>query len=137
MKFNPLIKVFGDVSYRGESPSEASEQATFLNRLRVQYPALFAIAVHIKNEGKRSMSQVSKDKAQGLKKGAPDIMIPCSPPILIELKQKNHTKSRWQTGQQEFLIAAQEQGAFVCVAIGADGAMLAIQYYLDNKKAPD
>lgn len=38
MKFPLEIKVYGDMSYRGECPSENLEQVTFFNRLRREYP---------------------------------------------------------------------------------------------------
>ena len=63
-------------------------------------------------------------------KGASDIIIPGSPAFVCELKRRDHTKSRWEDGQQEYLTAAQDAGAFVCIALGADAAMEAFNDWL-------
>ncbi len=121
MKIHPLIRTYGDLSYRGPCPTETAEQATFFNRLaKTPYGA---IGLHIKNEGKRHFAQIAKDKlAGGFVKGASDIVIPGSPTMLIEMKRRDPTKSKWQPGQQEYLLAAQELGAFACLAFGVDAA---------------
>ena len=54
MKFPSWLHVAGDVSYRGECPLEDVEHVTFFNQLRIQFPELQAIAVHPKNEAKRT-----------------------------------------------------------------------------------
>lgn len=129
MKFPDFLPVFGDTAYRGACPSEAMEQVTFFNRLRSQYPETWGrIALHPRNEGKRTPGQVYREKSEGMAEGAPDIVIP--PGFLCELKRRDHTKSRWQPGQLEYLEAAQEAGAFVCVALGADAAMEAFHDWL-------
>lgn len=125
MKFNDKIKVFGDVNYRNKkSPSESAEQITFFNEIRKT--PLGAIAIHVRNEGKFTIGQVQKQKAEGMTTGAPDIIIPAKISFLCEMKRKDHTLSKWQKGQQEYLIAAQELGAFVCVALGHAAALEAV-----------
>lgn len=119
------IPVFGDVTKRGAQYSELAEQVSFLAILRHKYPDLEEIAVHIENEGKRG--DAAKKKLQGMKTGASDIMIPCSPPILIELKKADHTQSSVSAHQLAYLAKAQRLGAFVCVALGAAGAMEAVE----------
>lgn len=134
MRFPPWLQVFGDQSHRDKNcPKEQLEQITFISRLRRQYPdTLGALAVHVKNEGKRTHGQVMFAKAEGLTKGAPDIIIPTSPPMLIEIKRRDHTASRWQDGQLDYLEAAHKLGAFACVALGADAAMEAVQQWLEK-----
>lgn len=128
MKFYSWLRVYGDQSWRGDCPTESAEQVTFMNRLRTQYAdTLGRIAVHVKNEGKRHSWQAARDKAEGLTKGAADIIIPGQLTLLIELKRRDHTKSRFQPGQLEYLQAAHDMGAFVCVALGADAAMQAVE----------
>ena len=63
-------------------------------------------------------------------KGAADVIIPASPAFVCEIKRRDHTKSQWQDGQQEYLNAAQKAGAFVCVALGADAAWEAFDDWL-------
>lgn len=131
MKFKEWLKVFGDVAYRGECPKETVEQITFVARVRREYPDTHGrLIVHIQNEGKRTAGQVFYAKASGLTKGASDIMIPGRRTFVCEIKRRDHTISRWEEGQLEYLQAAHEAGAFVCVALGADGASAAFAEWL-------
>lgn len=131
MKLNPSIPTYGDPTYRGDCPKEEAEQITFINWLRREYPdTLGALVVHVKNEGKRTAQQAALDRANGLTKGASDIILCCSPAIALEIKRRDHTQSSWQTGQQEYLLTAQRMGSFVGVALGAEGAKEAIRCYL-------
>lgn len=133
MKIPTWLPTYGDTTFRGECPTESAEQVTFFNRLRAQYPESFGrIATHIKNEGKRSQNQAQRDRMQGMTKGASDIIIPGNPTFICELKRKDHTKSKWQSGQQEYLKSAQDLGAFVCLALGVEGAWEAFEYYLQK-----
>jgi len=131
VKINPAIKAFGDLSYRGNCPTENAEQITFFNYLRNNWPAIGAIAIHIKNEGKRTHHQAARAKAEGMVAGASDIIIPGSPAFVCELKRQDHTRSQWQPKQQEYLLTAQRAGAFVCVAFGYRAALEAIEQWLD------
>jgi len=133
MKFPESLVVYGDQSYRGDCPSEASEQIAFFSELKRKYPLLHAIAIHPKNEGKRAkgqFQQLAADKAMGLNPGAADIVIPGSPAFVCELKRKDHTKSKFQPGQIPYLENCQAAGAFVCVALGFEAAMKAVDRYV-------
>ena len=128
MKFPSWLKVYGDTSYRGECPSETLEAITFFAQLRREYPDTYGlIATHIRNEGKRSWEQVARQKAEGMTKGAPDIIIPTRRAFVCEMKRRDHTKSKWQPMQLEYLKSAHDAGAFVCVALGYDAAYSAFQ----------
>lgn len=119
----PHIPVYGNPEYRGPCPKEGAEQSTFFNALRKAYPKTYGrLALHPKNEGKRTSNQTSWDRAQGMATGASDIIIPGNPAFVCELKRRDHAKSSWQKGQREYLTAAQDAGAFVCVALGWDAA---------------
>lgn len=126
MKIPPHIPVYGDLSYRGDCADEDSEHVTFVNAMRRCYPKLAAVMVHAKNEGKRTSTQASWDKARGMNKGASDFIFAGNPALVIEMKRRNPMKSRWQGGQVDFLEAAQGQGAMVCVALGWEAAMQAV-----------
>ena len=132
MKFNKNIPVYGDVSYRNKKcPTEALEQVTFFNRIRKQYPETWgAIAVHIRNEGKRSVQQTMRQKAEGMTNGASDVIIPGNPAFVCEMKRQDHTICSWQKGQESYLLTAQKLGAFACVALGADAAMEAFNKWI-------
>ena len=132
MKFPEWLKVYGDQSFRGECHTETSEQVAFFAELKRKYPHLHAIAIHPKNEGKRTkgqFQQLAKDKAMGLNVGSADIIIPASHAFVCELKRKDHTKSKFQPGQVEYLENCQKLGAFVCVALGYEAAIQAVDEY--------
>lgn len=121
------ITVYGDTAYRGECATETAELIGFFRQLEKYYPSLAAIATHIRNEGKRTKFQGYKQQQEGMNTGASDIIIPCSPPIVIELKRRNHTLSAISAKQVSYLSSAHCYGAFACVALGALGAMEAVK----------
>lgn len=128
MKLNPAIKVYGDPAFRGKCPIESAEQITFFNLLRRQHTDTYGkVAFHPRNEGKRSHNQTTRQKSEGLTAGVSDVFIPGSPCFVCEIKRKDHTKSRWEQGQEEYLLIAQSLGAFVCVALGHEAALEALQ----------
>ena len=132
MKVPDGLKVYGDQAFRGDCPTETSEQVAFFAELKRKYPHLHDIAIHPKNEGKRmkgQFQQLAKDKAMGLNVGSADIIIPASPAFVCELKRKDHTQSKFQTGQAEYLGSCQKLGAVVCVALGYEAAMQAVDEY--------
>ena len=129
MKFPQWLSVYGSQSFRGDCPSEVAEQMTFFNQVR-KIPHLAPIAMHIRNEGKRTHNQVARQKAEGMVTGAADIIIPGAPAFVCELKRRDHTKSRFQKGQLEYLQAAHHMGAFVCVALGHEAATDALKKWL-------
>lgn len=123
MKRPADIPVFGDWSYRGDCPKEVAEQITFINRIRTKYPDSYgAVIVHNRNEGKRTMAQIQREKMEGLTTGAPDISIPAKVSFLCELKRRNQVLSAISDKQLSYLRTAQKLGAFVCVALGCDAA---------------
>lgn len=127
MKFDKKLKVYGDVSFRGNCPKEEIEQITFFNQLKKLHPEIAELATHVKNEGKKSWGQIAKDKAGGLNQGFSDIIIAGAPTCLIEMKRQDHTKSHWQDNQQEKILLAQDAGAFSCVALGYKAALEAVE----------
>ena len=127
MKLDNLpFPVFGDQSFRGACPQETVEQISFFSRLRREYPNSYGlIAIHPRNERKKKKGQFSsviKHSAEGMTIGAADILIPGRPTFVCELKRRDHTKSAWQDGQIAYLNAAWWEGAFACVALGAQAA---------------
>ena len=124
------IKVYGDTAFRGVCAQESAEQIMFLKWLRYNYPHLADIAFHVRNEGKRTYQQARRELEEGLNKGAPDLVIPCSPPILIELKRRDKTKSRVGKDQLEYLEKAQALGAHVGICLGNIGAQMMIKEVL-------
>lgn len=131
MKFESWLPVYGDQTYRGDCPTETAEQVTLFARMRKRWPdTIGRVAVHPRNEGKRTPGQVWHQKAEGMTTGAPDVIVPGAPALIVEMKRRDHMKSKWQPGQVEYLKAAHDMGAFVCVALGADAAIEAIECYI-------
>lgn len=130
MKIPNWLKTYGDTSYRGDCPKEDAELMTFFNELNRLHPQLATIAIHPDNERLISgtgFNAQSRQKAKGaIRSGASDIIIVGNPTFVCEMKRQDHTKSRWQDGQLEFLEASKKQGAFVCVALGYEAALNAV-----------
>ena len=134
MKMHKDIKVYGNVDFRGDCPLEDAELITFFNQLRLRYPKLAKIAIHPDNEGLifgTGFNNHTRQKAKGaIRNGAADIIIVGSPSFVCEMKRKDHTKSKWQDGQLDFLQTSQGFGAFVCVALGYEAALQALNDWL-------
>lgn len=141
MKIPEWLNVYGDMSFRGKCPIESAEQITFFNQLRAQYPKSYGrIALHPRNEGQLvggQLSSIDKQKAEGMAVGASDIVIPGAPSFVCEMKRKDHTACAWQDGQREYLEAAKNSGAFVCVALGWEAAWAAFNDWLAIKEEQD
>lgn len=135
MKIPEWLPVYGDIDYRNKNcPTETAEQITFFNVLRREYPDTYGrIALHIRNEGKRTIQQTMRHKAEGMQSGASDIIIPGCPAFVCELKRVDHTMSRWQDGQIEYLEACKDNGAFVCVALGHQAALEALNIWIGKR----
>ena len=127
------VLIFGDVDFRGNCPKEDLEQVTFFSRLRREYPDSWGmIALHPRNEGLKVMGQfgaVAKHRAEGMTPGASDIIIPARVSFVCEMKRRDHTKSQWQDGQEDYLAAVASAGGFACVALGCDAAWQALEYW--------
>lgn len=134
MKFPDWLPVYGSTDYRNKKcPVESAEQITFFNVLRRDYPQLGIIAVHPRNEGKRTMQQAMRQKAEGMTSGASDIIIPGNPSFVCELKRKDHTLCSWEVEQLTYLETAKNNGSFVCVALGYEAALEALIEWIGTK----
>lgn len=134
MIFPATIPVYGDTEFRGKCPPEHVEQASFFAKLRREYPDSYGrIAIHPRNEGLLINGQfqaVVKHQIEGMAKGAADIVIPGARTFICELKRRDHTLSKWQGGQIDYLEAAAKAGAFACVALGAAAAWQAFEEWV-------
>ena len=125
MKLPTNIKVFGDTKYRNKKcPPESTEQVTLFGWLRLNG---YTTAIHPRNEGKRSYGQVNRQKAEGMTKGASDVIIPGNPAFVCELKRKDHTLCKLDPEQITYLEQCQKDGCFTCVALGHEAAIEAIK----------
>lgn len=134
MKMHKDIKVYGNTNFRGDCPLEDAELMTFFNQLRIKYPDIAKVATHPDNEGLilgAAHNAHIKQKAKGaIRNGAADIIICGCPTFVCEMKRQDHTKSKWQDGQLDFLQTSQGLGAFVCVALGYEAALQALNDWL-------
>ena len=117
------LVVYGDPDWRGKCPLEAAEAVSFFCQLRAEFPELAKVATHIRNEGKRTKRQGYQHQQEGMNTGASDVIIPVCPPIVMEMKRRDHTLSSISKEQVDYLVAAASGGAFSGVALGAAGAM--------------
>ena len=128
------VKIFGDLSYRGKCCVESAEQSAFFSHLRRQYGRTWgALALHPRNEGLIRGAQfatIARAKSEGMTKGAADIIIPGKVSFVCEMKRRDLTKSAFQSGQIDYLIAAKNAGAFSCLALGYDAAWQALQEWI-------
>lgn len=130
MRLPKDIPIWGNVEYRGPCPKETLEQVTFFARLRRDYPSSYGLlALHPRNEGKRTHLQAAKEKSEGMTTGATDIVIPAAQPFVCELKRRDHTVSSIAEEQLAYLRAAQAAGAYACIALGVDAAWEAFQHW--------
>ena len=133
MKLPNDIPIWGNADFRGECPSEALEQVTFFARVRRMYPDGYGLlALHPRNEGRRTHLQVAKEKSEGMTTGATDIVIPGRPAFVCELKRRDHTKSKLADEQLAYLRASSSAGAYACIALGVDAAWEALQDWIEN-----
>lgn len=108
-------------------PKELEEHLTLCNWLN-KHGVFF---IHIPNEGQRSVQQAVLLKRMGMKKGAPDFIIPGPENIAIELKRckvtgksgKEITPSRVSEAQRECLGEMAKLGWTTYVAYGAADAI--------------
>lgn len=133
---NCPVTIYGDTTFRGKCPTESFEQVSFFNWIRTAYPDSYGLlALHPRNEAKRKGSQfaaLSKEKLEGMAVGAADIIIPARISFVCEMKRQDPTQSKFEKGQPEYLKAAQDAGAFVCVALGANAAREAFNAWLET-----
>jgi len=132
MKPNDCPVPYYGGDYCGPCPLERVEQISFINRIRQDYPDTWGLlATHIRNEdGSANARQVKKMKLEGMVAGTADILIMGNPPMALEMKRLDPTKSTLSDDQAAYLVAAQAAGAFACIAFGAVAAWEAFQHWL-------
>jgi len=123
----PEIRIYGDINYRDKNcPKEAIEQITFIGWVRRNYPDTHGKTIfHAKNEAKLikgQFSAIDKDRAMGMVAGCSDIHDHGNPSLCMEIKRQDHTQSKISEEQIAYLLAAQQAGAFCCIALGWEAA---------------
>lgn len=129
MKTPSWLPKFGDLPRAKDNPAEDYVLSSIISRIRKDYLSSYGlVAFHVKNESRRTMGQIRADKAKGLTKGVSDLIVIGNPTLCMEIKKDN--SCRFEDGQLEFLQQAQKGGAFVCLAVGYQGAKDAFEYWL-------
>ena len=129
-----IVKDWRDAS---SIPTETAEQQTLFQWARMmcgKWPEL-KLLYHIPNEGERSQKTGARMKAEGLKKGVPDICLPVARGgnhgLYIELKRVEN--SRVTQEQLEWIEALMAQGYVAAVCRGCDEAIRLITDYLNGR----
>lgn len=114
--------------------NETSEQQAVIEWcewMTGKHPELKAI-YHITNEGKRSRINGAALKAAGLKKGVPDLCLPCAKgryhSLYIEMKKDRQCKPTKE--QLEWIDLLYRLGNYATVCYSADDAINVIKGYL-------
>ena len=117
-------------------PLESEEQQTVFEWARwneKRYPDL-ARLLHIPNGGLRNVVVAAQLKAQGTRKGFPDIMLPTSRhgyhALVIELKRQKGAKPSIEPEQKEWIAYLDAQGWCAVVCYGAEEAIEKLEWYL-------
>lgn len=126
------LPVYGDTIYRGKCPREIVEQINFISWLQKELPEYYRLTFHPKIEGRRSHAQSMIDQKTGsMKKGVSDIICVGFPMLVMEIKRADQKQSSWKDGQLQFLEESKNAGAFVCLALGAEGAKAAFDDWVE------
>lgn len=96
-----------------------------------KYPEL-KLLFHIPNGGSRNVAEAVNLKRQGVKRGVPDIFLPCARKahhgLFIELKRQKG--GNLSPEQQNWIKALNEAGYLAIVCYGGDDAIRQIIAYL-------
>ena len=119
-------------------PTESVEQQNLFRWARLQsgvHPEL-ALLYHIPNEGKRSVHTGRRMRAEGLKRGVPDICLPVARGgrhgLYVELKRIRGSKT--SDDQREWLEALEQQGYAVALCKGWEAAAEVITRYINEEE---
>ncbi len=117
-------------------PTESAEQQCLFRWAQVmqgRYPEL-SLLYHVPNEGQRSRAVGGRMRAEGLRKGVPDICLPVARGryhgLYIELKRQRG--GRMFPEQAGWIDALNQQGYCACVCKGWEAAAAEIGKYLDG-----
>ena len=133
MKTPEWLPKFGDLPKSTNNPAEDYVLSSLVSRIRKDYPTTYGlVAFHVKNESKRTTTQIKIDKLKGLTKGVSDLIVIGNPTLCMEIKKDN--SCRFEDGQLQFLEQAQKGGAFACLAIGYQGALDAFHHWIEIQK---
>lgn len=113
---------------------EGQEQAALMAELALRFPAAAKLIYHVPNGGHRVKAVAAKLKAQGVKAGIPDLVLPMARGgyfgLYIEFKAKPPFDAPVLASQDACLQALLGQGYLAIVCRGSIDAVEAIRAYL-------
>lgn len=113
---------------------EGQEQAALIAEIKLRYPAVYSLIFHVPNGGHRLKAVAAKLKAQGVKAGVPDLILPMARGgffgLYIEFKAAPPNDADVSDSQHGFIQALNEQGYLAVVCRGHFDAMEALRAYL-------
>ncbi len=113
---------------------EGQQQATFMQWLQRQYPALWANSFHVPNGGHRNKVVAAKLKKEGVKAGVPDLWFMqargAHPALVIEFKAARPNSAAVSKEQKQWLTDLAAQGFSCHVAKGIDEAQALVRAYM-------
>lgn len=112
---------------------EGQEQAALMQELALRYPEVHELIYHVPNGGHRVKAVAAKLKAQGVKAGIPDLVLPMARGgyfgLYIEFKATVEP-APVSASQRDCLRRLSEQGCLAIVCRGHFDAMEQLRAYL-------
>jgi hypothetical protein len=113
---------------------EGQEQAALLTELRIRMPEVADLIFHVPNGGHRAKAVAAKLKAQGVKAGIPDLVLPMARGgffgLYIEFKATPPNDAAISDSQHERIRKLNAQGYLAVVCRGHFDTMEQIRAYL-------
>ncbi|WP_408596608.1 VRR-NUC domain-containing protein [Pseudomonas sp. PLMAX] len=113
---------------------EGQEQAALLTELRIRLPEVADLIFHVPNGGHRVKAVAAKLKAQGVKAGIPDLVLPMARGgffgLYIEFKATPPNDAAISDSQHERIRKLNAQGYLAVVCRGHFDTMEQIRAYL-------
>ncbi|MBF8730469.1 VRR-NUC domain-containing protein [Pseudomonas guariconensis] len=126
-------------AYKSKKPTakrvdrEGPEQAALMKEIELRYPDVFELMYHVPNGGHRLKEVAAKLKAQGVKAGIPDLVLPMARGgyfgLYIEFKA-TVDPAAVSPSQQACIRRLNDQGYLAVVCRGHFDAMECLRAYL-------
>lgn len=129
------IKLFKQKPVRAKSiDREGQEQAALMAELSIRMPEVADLIFHVPNGGHRVKAVAAKLKAQGVKAGIPDLVLPMARGgffgLYIEFKATPPNDAAISSSQHERIRKLNAQGYLAVVCRGHFDAVEQIRAYL-------
>ena len=129
------MKQFKQKPVRAKSiDREGQEQAALMTELRICMPDVADLIFHVPNGGHRVKAVAAKLKAQGVKAGIPDLVLPMARGgffgLYIEFKATPPNDAAISSSQHERIRKLNDQGYLAVVCRGHFDTMEQIRAYL-------